>query len=335
MNNAPFFTIGIPVYNAEKYLPLCLNSILNQSYKDFELILVNDGSTDRSLDICRSYQEQDSRIIVIDQKNGGVSAASNRVLDHASGIYIYLMDSDDEMYEGILQKTHDYLVAEEVDILHGGYYASSPGEDLKLRLFRYDSFQTGFSTLFEFLNYEASVRFSAALWTKFVRADFWKGSGVRFQSKYDGAQDWDVSRNLMRYAMKVHYIDEVIITWYHPREGSLSTAWSFTTAKNHCRLMSDILHEAMSELWGESKDQYEKMIIQGCGSRLWHITDYSKQQQCEIGEIIAPIRKCFKPQYASDRRTAFLFFIIRYFGCRNAAIVITMIRKLKHIVLRR
>ena len=85
MNKAPFFTIGIPVYNAEKYLPLCLNSILSQSYRDFELILVNDGSTDGSLEICQSYQKSDPRIVVISQKNGGVSSASNRILEIASG----------------------------------------------------------------------------------------------------------------------------------------------------------------------------------------------------------------------------------------------------------
>lgn len=335
MNKAPFFTIGIPVYNAEKYLPLCLNSILSQSYRDFELILVNDGSTDGSLEICQSYQKSDPRIVVISQKNGGVSSASNRILEIASGKYIYLMDNDDEMYEGILQKAHDYLVEEEVDILHGGYYVSTPNEGLKLRLFRNRDIRNGFDTFHDYLQYETNVGFSTSMWTKFVRADFWKESEVLFQSRYDGCQDWDVSRRLMRQAKTVRYVDDIILTWYHPREGSLSTEWSFPMMRNHWRVVTDVLCEAFSELAGMEKDRYEKTIIQGRGNQLWRLTYFSKEQQREIQEIIAPIRKSLKREYASDRRTAFLFFLVRHFGCEYAATVCIIIRKLKHMVFRR
>lgn len=89
------FSIIIPVYNVEDYLPQCLDSILCQSFSDFELILVNDGSTDSSLEICQQYQQNFHQIKLIDKENGGLSDARNKGLLAASGDYIIFSDSDD------------------------------------------------------------------------------------------------------------------------------------------------------------------------------------------------------------------------------------------------
>lgn len=89
------FTIVVPVYNVELYLDRCMTSLLNQTYQDIEIILVDDGSTDRSPEICDNYATQDSRIHVIHQKNGGLSDARNKGLEIASGEYILFVDSDD------------------------------------------------------------------------------------------------------------------------------------------------------------------------------------------------------------------------------------------------
>ena len=88
-------SIIVPVYNAEKYLNKCINSLLSQSFSDFELILVNDGSKDNSGHICDKFAETDNRIKVIHKENGGVSSARNRGLDEAQGRYIMFCDSDD------------------------------------------------------------------------------------------------------------------------------------------------------------------------------------------------------------------------------------------------
>lgn len=91
----PLLSIIVPVFNKEKYIEDCINSILGQTFGDFELILVNDGSTDTSYQKCREYAAKDDRIILIDQKNAGVSAARNKGLSIASGQYIGFIDSDD------------------------------------------------------------------------------------------------------------------------------------------------------------------------------------------------------------------------------------------------
>ncbi|MGJ1387080.1 glycosyltransferase family 2 protein [Sphingobacterium spiritivorum] len=90
-------SVIVPVYNAEKTLERCLNSILNQSYTGFELLLINDGSKDNSANICVRYAKMDERITVINKENGGVSSARNTGLDFAKGTYITFIDSDDKI----------------------------------------------------------------------------------------------------------------------------------------------------------------------------------------------------------------------------------------------
>ena len=108
-------SVIIPVYNVENYLERCINSILNQTYKQFEAIFINDGSTDNSLEILKKYQEKDKRILIIDKVNAGTGAARNDGLDKAKGEYISFLDSDDwyeknyleELYKNIKEKNSD------------------------------------------------------------------------------------------------------------------------------------------------------------------------------------------------------------------------------------
>ena len=94
----PFFSIIMPAYNAEKYLDKAIKSVLDQSFRDFELIVINDGSHDRTADICRAYTTKDARFKFIDKENGGVAAARNDALDVAKGVFIMFVDSDDVIY---------------------------------------------------------------------------------------------------------------------------------------------------------------------------------------------------------------------------------------------
>ena len=96
------FSVIIPVYNTEDYLDQCIESVLLQDYENLELILVNDGSTDRSGEICEKFTQRDKRILYIDKENGGVSSARNAGIVAATGEYVMFLDSDDWLCEGIL-----------------------------------------------------------------------------------------------------------------------------------------------------------------------------------------------------------------------------------------
>lgn len=102
-------SIIIPIYNSQQFLRECFNSILHQTHRDFEVILVNDGSTDNSKSICLEYCDRDSRFKYIEQSNSGVSAARNTGLDTASGDYIVFVDSDDEIAPDYLDSLHNNI----------------------------------------------------------------------------------------------------------------------------------------------------------------------------------------------------------------------------------
>ena len=108
----PKISIIVPVYNVEEYIHRCIDSILAQTFTDFELILVNDGSHDQCGKICDEYAENDSRIKVIHKKNGGLSDARNAGLEIAQGEYIGFVDSDDyiehDMYEKLIEACKEY-----------------------------------------------------------------------------------------------------------------------------------------------------------------------------------------------------------------------------------
>lgn len=112
----PVISVIVPVYNVEKYLPKCLESIINQSYKSLEIILVDDGSTDNSGVICDEYAAKDKRIKVIHKTNGGLSDARNAGLDICTGDYIGFVDSDDWIAEDMYETLYSFAVKEDLDV---------------------------------------------------------------------------------------------------------------------------------------------------------------------------------------------------------------------------
>ena len=110
-------SVIIPVYQAEQVLEKCIDSVLAQSFQDLEIILVDDGSTDRSGVICDNYAKQDSRIKVIHKKNAGVSAARNSGLSLASGEYIAFVDSDDYLEPNMYQSMMDKMLKYNCDVV--------------------------------------------------------------------------------------------------------------------------------------------------------------------------------------------------------------------------
>ena len=110
-------SIIVPVYNTEKYLDQCIQSILSQTYTDFELLLIDDGSTDSSGVICDRYAEQDSRVRVFHKPNGGVSSARNIGLDNTKGEWITFLDSDDWIAPSMLDEVYKTAMVNDADMV--------------------------------------------------------------------------------------------------------------------------------------------------------------------------------------------------------------------------
>lgn len=121
MEKLPCISIVIPAYNAGKYIEKCLQSIIYQNYKDIEIIIVNDGSTDNTREICEKFVNQDSRIKLINTENKGAGSARNTGIDAAKGEYISFIDSDDYICPNYYSRMYEMIKAGDADIVEGHY----------------------------------------------------------------------------------------------------------------------------------------------------------------------------------------------------------------------
>ena len=125
----PKISIIVPVYNVEKYLEKCVRSILAQTFTDFELILVDDGSPDSSGAMCDQFAEQDQRVKVIHKENGGLSDARNAGIEIATGEYLGFVDSDDYIADDMYELLYTNIVKEDADLSICGIYDVYEGKE--------------------------------------------------------------------------------------------------------------------------------------------------------------------------------------------------------------
>lgn len=123
-------SVIVPAYNVQKYLERCINSILNQTYQNLEILIIDDGSTDDTGKMCDEYQKKDSRIKVIHQENKGLSAARNTGIDLATGDYLMFVDSDDEILPQMIETLNNIRLKTKADISMCSYYEIKEGEEI-------------------------------------------------------------------------------------------------------------------------------------------------------------------------------------------------------------
>ena len=185
-------TIGIsviiPIYNVEKYLAECLESVMYQDMRNVELICVNDGSEDRSLDILKTYARKDSRIIIINQKNQGVSCARNLGIDRAKGEFVLFLDGDDCLAEHALTFLYQTARTEELEILAFDAECFYETEELKKKEYKdtyyrrkknYSEIQTGEELFCELMENDDFCDAASLL---FIRNVWLRERGIRFIS---------------------------------------------------------------------------------------------------------------------------------------------------------
>jgi len=169
-------SIIVPVYNVEKLVGKCIQSICNQSYENIEIIIVNDGSTDNSLEVIRQYKDNDPRIQLIDQKNMGLSGARNRGISAAKGKYIVFVDSDDMIEPSLVKECLALIEQDSSDIVVYGY------KKVKENLTLIAQPDNGNRTLDqkEALNELLSLNISPMACNKFIKAELFKQNNIEF-----------------------------------------------------------------------------------------------------------------------------------------------------------
>lgn len=229
----PKLSVIVPVYNVESYLADCIKSILNQSFKDFELILVNDGSTDNSLQICKQYQELDKRIKVFDKPNGGVSTARNRGLKEATGEWIYFVDADDTLCDGLFTILE---MEQNCDIIQFGYHTIQSNGTI---ITKYPHSNTVYNSADEYINY---AKFKTlTLWIHFIKSEVINQNQITFSEGIKYAEDLEFVIKCYAYASVIKTEPIIGYNYYIRESSAMSNAYIFSHIKVHLDVANNLV----------------------------------------------------------------------------------------------
>lgn len=317
-----FFSIVVPIYNAEQYLQECVNSVLEQTFKDFELILVDDGSTDRSSALCDEYAANDPRVKVIHKVNGGQSSARNAGIATANGAYAVFLDSDDLFaYSNFLEDLKNAADAD-TDIIvfrYRKYYGTrtesvgaalddlkgAPDDILLTELVKRDTF-------------------FCSCWSKTVRMDLLKKHGIHFDESLC-CEDMDWYYSVLEHAKQFKVLDKECI-FYRQRENSVTstfkkksvTDYIFTIEKWYQKITAMDASPKKNALLSSLAKLYCNLLIS--------YSRHAKDLKAEKKAIFA-----FKPllQHRLNPRTAMFYKLSKIAGLNGLCTMLNLIDKVR------
>lgn len=222
----PLVSVVMPVYNVENYLEQTLDSLLNQTMKHFEIIAVDDGSTDRSLEILKRYAGKDSRIHVLTQKNQYAGVARNTGLAKAKGEYVVFLDSDDFFEKNLLKDTYYKGKLYKADIvLYGGkYYDEATGKSWKAKgLLRGGMVPSKQPFHYKDCPDKLYQMTTACPWTKLYRRKFVLNSGLQFQPLFNANDVFFVSSSIAM-AERIVTVDKTLVNYRVGQTGNLQSS---------------------------------------------------------------------------------------------------------------
>lgn len=251
-------SIIIPVYNCAIFLPRCLNSILNQSYSDYEIILVDDGAKDDSGKICDEFAQKDSRIKVIHKKNEGVSEARNDGLSKAKGKYICFLDSDDYVSDGYFEEVFKILEKyNDVELINFGFY--SDVDDMNFNNLSSDIIN--YKEIY-YCNKDEIGKDFVNLWDNTMLYNIWNkiylkkiidANNIRFPNYFWG-EDVKFNRMYLDCIRNMYNSEKCFYHYIREREGAVTKKYKpeiFDIRRQEFREFNEYF-----EAWGISKDDY-------------------------------------------------------------------------------
>lgn len=212
----PLVSVIVPVYNAQKFLSACLDSVLNQNYSNIEVILVNDGSQDQSLTLCQEYAAKDYRVVVIDQKNAGPGAARNTALAAARGEYLHFVDSDDVVPQGAIQAMVAAMQGQDLVIAH--FQICTPKSASRRGLIKQET-KMDRAAFLETLIIWPGAYYYSALWNKMYRRAIVEAHHIRFDDSIIWGEDCLFNMTYDLYVRQVRFIPVVVYHYYRKVSG--------------------------------------------------------------------------------------------------------------------
>lgn len=212
-------SIIVPVYNVEKYLNRCIESLVNQSYDNLEIILINDGSTDSSGSICEKWGEVNDNIIVIKQENKGVSEARNRGLEIATGDYVMFVDPDDWCELNMVEKMMEKI--DSADLTYCAYFVDTDKYTKTIKNAvtenRY-TIEEIYTALFFGSKNRNGADLATALWRGIFKMQIIKDHNIRFDTYIRFAEDWLFYASYFKYVKSVNIIEEPLYHYYQRKD---------------------------------------------------------------------------------------------------------------------
>ena len=256
----PLISIIVPIYNAEAYLPRCVDSILAQTFGDFELLLVNDGSRDGSLDVCQRYAAEDGRVRVVDKPNGGVSSARNLGLESASAEWVMFADADDWIEPNTLELAVPYIG--QCDIVRLAWVAHRPEEVKNKRVMNAE-------TPDQLLKQLLRRRTKLAIWGTLIRRDLFILNDIRFDDSYDYAEDWLALLRIVCRCQSVKTLPEAFV-YHYDMTNMASCINNMSIAKMACnvRLCRDIKDDLNGRFLSDLRDtrlELYRLLVEAYG----------------------------------------------------------------------
>lgn len=245
MCKEPFFSIILPVYNVKNYLNRCVDKLLREKFRNFEIILVDDGSTDGCYNICNEYMKKDSRISVIHKENGGLSSARNEGFKIAKGKYIFWLDSDDYIVQDALNILYNYLKDENIDIIKYNFIKQP------VNVPEYSILKAGIYNKEEICNsvlklaIENTGRFIWSVWSHVYRRKFLEQNNLSFVSEREiGSEDYLFNLQTYLRAKKILVIKEALYN-YDLRIGSLTNRYRWNLMDQYLKLYNLMCNEVV------------------------------------------------------------------------------------------
>lgn len=229
----------MPVYNSEKYLKSAIESVLNQTFKNFELILIDDGSTDNSYEICNNYYNLDRRIIVIHKINGGICSARNLGLNKASGKYIMFIDNDDILDSCAMEIGINFMNSNNLDLFkfERTEYLVNDEKIIKRKKNRFDNKIYEKNTIIENIIKFRSKQMLTFVWDSIFKKEIIENNKISFNEEYKtGNEDIEFCLMYIQYCNKIMFYNKSLYNHYTRIGFSTSSKNSFNKYEDNIKL---------------------------------------------------------------------------------------------------
>lgn len=304
----PKITVSIPVYNVKDYLHQCVDSILSQTLQDIEVILVDDGSTDGSENICEAYACQDKRVRVFHKPNGGLASARQVGLENARGEYYIVCDSDDYVEPNMLEELYNMAMRHDVDMVVCDFFLNYPnGKQKKV---------SHNGVIFErlYLIGEAiGANLNANGWNKLVKTEFYKKHDISYEREICMGEDLLIFLKLLLHPITIAYLPKA---FYHYRRDRNNNTY---TNRPNISSFEQLLY---INKWASSNfdnDKYDRAFFQGSVNLAFLALRIPEFPKCRYQELLKeqlPVNKFLRYHPMGLKVLLILFSKFSFGGAR-------------------